>query len=575
MKITHIKISNYRNLDGIEIFFHSGINFIIGENNLGKSNLLKLLNIIFRKNRFSENDFYDLDKPIQVDLTLNLEEIEKGLFDDFFDPKNSADLNVEARQENIDKNLEFKHKESPSFIQSSSLKSVNYIEYDSLRNPASELKFDQSKGAGKFLNHIIDKYLQNHQAKDLDFIERNKLIGMLSFITENLQKIKPFKDFSIEAILEDNQDNLLAKLIILANDKRQRLENLSYGVQFLTLIPLSLLEKLLYLSGRPSFERSIIENESTSERAIPILIGIDEPEIHLHPYAQRALVKYLNRVINNNDEGFSELLSSLFSIDRLLGQILIVSHSPNILLDNYKQIIRFYLNKSDSQLTVKSGCNINLEEKTEKQLLRNLPYIKEAFFSKTVILVEGDSELGAFPVFAERMQVDLDELGISIIAAGGSESVVPLMELSNQFGISSVGIIDSDKKSLYEARNIDNLFFTQGQDFEEDLYESFEFRGYIKYMELEDANKAKSIIGKARNIGIPLEPKSPIHPQLESIPEEKIRTLKAEAKDDFVKKLRNKKTIINGRELGQHVSSIPQVYQDVINKAVELSSHVQ
>ena len=51
--------------------------------------------------------------------------------------------------------------------------------------------------------------------------------------------------------------------------------------------------------------------------------------------------------------------------------------------------------------------------------------------------------------------------------------------------------------------------------------------------------------------------------------------MKAEAKDDFVKKLRNKKTIINGRELGQHVSSIPQLYQTVINKAVELSSHVQ
>ena len=52
MKIKKIFIENYRNLNAIEISFEESCNFIVGENNLGKSNILKLLNIIFTKRAF-------------------------------------------------------------------------------------------------------------------------------------------------------------------------------------------------------------------------------------------------------------------------------------------------------------------------------------------------------------------------------------------------------------------------------------------------------------------------------------------------------------------------------------------
>ena len=37
MKIKRVKINNYRNLDGIELCFDKESNYIVGENNLGKS----------------------------------------------------------------------------------------------------------------------------------------------------------------------------------------------------------------------------------------------------------------------------------------------------------------------------------------------------------------------------------------------------------------------------------------------------------------------------------------------------------------------------------------------------------
>ena len=42
-----IEIENYRNLSGQTIKFDKAINFLIGENNIGKTNILELLNIFY------------------------------------------------------------------------------------------------------------------------------------------------------------------------------------------------------------------------------------------------------------------------------------------------------------------------------------------------------------------------------------------------------------------------------------------------------------------------------------------------------------------------------------------------
>ena len=40
MRISCVKVNNYRNIDGIEVTFNPECNYIIGENNIGKSNFL-------------------------------------------------------------------------------------------------------------------------------------------------------------------------------------------------------------------------------------------------------------------------------------------------------------------------------------------------------------------------------------------------------------------------------------------------------------------------------------------------------------------------------------------------------
>ena len=71
MYISEIKeIDNYRNLSGKTIKFDKTMNFLIGENNIGKTNILELLNIFLCIGKFSETDFFNVLQPIQVKITI-------------------------------------------------------------------------------------------------------------------------------------------------------------------------------------------------------------------------------------------------------------------------------------------------------------------------------------------------------------------------------------------------------------------------------------------------------------------------------------------------------------------------
>ena len=339
MRIKRISINNYRNLDGICINFHPVNNFIVGENNLGKSNLLDLFNILYNFNSFREEDFSNIDEPIKIEMTLSLFETEKGLFNDLFDPEESDNINIIAVQDTVDNTIIFKHLETETIISNSLIKCVNYINYSSLRTPNTELNFDRNRGVGKFLGHLISKYLDSQETSDIDFIKIEELAGLLDYINDNITKIKSFNDFSINANIDKDIKNLLSKVVILTDDNNFSLKDVGSGIQFLSMIILTIFEKILSMN-KTRLEKSVMQNED-GENCIPIILGLDEPEIHLHPHMQRSLIKDLIRIIENKDSNFSDLLNTIFDIDNVMGQIIYHTFA-NILTNDYKdyQVLR-------------------------------------------------------------------------------------------------------------------------------------------------------------------------------------------------------------------------------------------
>jgi len=463
MKIKHLTIDNYRNLNSIEITFEDSCNFIVGENNLGKSNLLNLLNTVFSRRAFGYDDFKNIELPIRISLQLKLANDEIGHFEDLFDLEDYTIINITCTQISPDENIEFYHTETETYISPALIRCVNFIYYDSLRNPISEINFDKGRGVGRFLTNIVKGYLSEKELLAENFIVSKELEDLLLNINTKLSKIKTFKDYNVDAKIDTDIESLIPKLISLQDDKGESLTKSGYGVQFLLLVTLSILDKLQSITEQRR-EKGVFENEETGEKAISLILGLDEPEIHLHPYMQRSLVKYLNRIINNESSDFQLLIKELFGIDKFFGQIIIATHSPSIILNNFKQIIRLYSKNGHTEII--SGSNLVLGEQLAKHLFLHFPFIKEAFFSRCAIFVEGDSEFGSFPFFAEKCNIDFDDYGISVIQAGG-DSVLQLIQLSEKFGIPCVGIKDSDGDN--SPTGIVNLFKTNARDFEAEL----------------------------------------------------------------------------------------------------------
>lgn len=150
MEITYIKIDNYRNLSGLEVAINKEINFIVGENNIGKSNFQNCLVKVLTCKSFQLEDFTDESKRLSIEMSFHLSDKEIGVFDDLVDPSNKEMINIIAIQENPDEYIKYYHKETGEVIPNMLIKKVNVISYDSLRNPKNEINFSKTKGAGAF-----------------------------------------------------------------------------------------------------------------------------------------------------------------------------------------------------------------------------------------------------------------------------------------------------------------------------------------------------------------------------------------------------------------------------------------
>lgn len=587
MRINELKIKNYRNLKDVELFFSPNINFLVGENDLGKSNFIDMLDTIFNSYKFYENDFNE-DKPIEIELSLYLSDLEKGTFDDLFDPLESSTISIIAIQETSDDRIRYFHKETEVEINYKNLRCINYIKYDSLRNPKKEIKFYKGQGVGKFLSYLVGRFLDNNEGFSDDIIDNESLGEVVEYINEIFKKIKLFNEFKIDVSIETEIQDLIRNILTIKDFNGFEIENRGYGVQFSILIVLSILEKIMSISENKRHNCIFGQNNNHS---ISLLLGLDEPEIHLHPYMQRYLIKYITKLIKNEDSPFLVLIKQLFDIDSIDGQCIVVTHSPNIILNDYHDIIRFYHDGAD--LKIKSGQNINLEENQHKNLLNHLPYVKEAFFSRCNILVEGYSELGAFPEFADRIDdvADLDELGISIIQAGGAGSIIPLSNVLTHFGIQNVGIQDKKEFEFYKKkiqRNHLNIYSTNSKDFEQEIFDSFEIEDYIKYVEDVETRKnikrmviknTKSIIS---DLGVIINPDVKLNEAIKKLDIETKKEIKFYLRfitydNNYKVKSMNSlggKTILKGKELAHYVTQIPESYEKVIREAVRLSKNV-
>lgn len=145
------------------------------------------------------------------------------------------------------------------------------------------------------------------------------------------------------------------------------------------------------------------------------IVAIEEPEAHLHPNAQKKLYKQLNA---------------------MPGQKIISTHSQYIAASaEIDEVSVLY--KKDNFIKVGHINKDVLSLEDLRKLRQKVIKTKgEVFFSKALVLFEGETEEQALPIFAQKyFGCDPSELGIDFVGVGGAGQYLPFIRFAESYNI--------------------------------------------------------------------------------------------------------------------------------------------
>ena len=444
MYIKWMHIENYRNLADVTLSFHNDINYFVGENSVGKSNFLDLLEIIMDCHGFIESDFTDVNKPIRIDFEISLGELNyKSMYT--ADEGPTYRLRLEQVVQEVYPRL---YRVTDAEIEPMPLSMIRHALYVCHRDTSEQELFSIPSAVYVELGHLLQAYVSRLEMPTDDF--QREIVSLR-------KDLDPYCMLNIQHLVE-----------VLSTSSAMERKYSADNVRLIMAVALKILAQIyMKVSSATTNLESLLVYDAKGYKFLPIFISVDEPELHLSPYLQRAVLNYYRQIATNENEEFLALLRDIFKIDGLLGQLFVVTHSTDALVDDYRHIIRLYRDENN-MVCAACGVTFNFPKEVEKHLIMHFPEAKEALYARCIIIVEGETEYGSFTGFGKKLGVDFDYFGICLINARGESSISKLQKLFNRFSIPTVALYDRDVEGKY-AKAHSNIFYTEEICFEMDF----------------------------------------------------------------------------------------------------------
>ena len=445
MKIEHIKITKFRSIEDGE-FNVNGITAIIGQNNSGKTAIMRALNSFFHPEleiafyKDGTNLYTSRNSIPRIAITFSLTNI-KPIYAPYV-----TNFKLQVRQEfNKKRNrLDYfvlagtQYQSASEDLLKELFLDIQFVLIPTQRNTHQS----QATNERSILRKLLDNFFATHTAnrdtlspkvKDaFQYLKRNALTKVAKGIENNFLAsrgihvdIDSMFDISYELFMND------LSIKIVEEGKEFNLSECGSGIQ--SLVAISIYRYLADLSNGN------------------YIIGIEEPEVNLHPQAQKELIFTLLDEVNSGLQLIFTTHSPVL-IDEL-------EHTNIVLVRKEKDVIRKF-KTTIHQISSSFWTQYNLQtlQYTTFHKFRN----SEFFFANHVMVVESPNDAEVFRELLKKENILLEKHGISVISLGGIKSLKYAFYLLRDLKIPKTIIVDKDFFLDYRNGSTQNSRYGNG-----------------------------------------------------------------------------------------------------------------
>ena len=264
------------------------------------------------------------------------------------------------------------------------------------------------------LRHLLNPEIEGDGPKRLD-----ALSVVENALRDTVKRLMPSVDGVQLAVEVEESREIFAKGVSIRIDDGVLTDVLAKGHGMQRSIVFALLQMLIK-SGQQQGE------------VRPIILGIEEPELYIHPHAQRLVFRVLKEFAGQTDDADQSVSSN---------QVIYTTHAPAFVdIHRYERIA--VVRKDPADGTSIRQCDFGVlgtvEEQKGFKLLTSFGLKhNELFFAKDCIIVEGPEDEVGIIATARKLGVivDLpDEIGLSIVVADGKGDIPKFQKMLNAFG---------------------------------------------------------------------------------------------------------------------------------------------